>query len=54
MHQVLSLNGIPAIEVEEDELGTPVTAAYHVKLPPRHNGIFQVQTHGNMQGNHII
>ena len=41
--RVLSLNGIPAIEVEEDELGTPVTAAYHVKLPPRHNGIFQVQ-----------
>ena len=52
--RVLSLNGIPAIEVEEDELGTPVTAAYHVKLPPRHNGIFQVQTHGDMEGNHII
>ena len=52
--RVLSLNGIPAIEVEEDELGTPVTAAYHVKLPPRHNGIFQVQMHGEMEGNHII
>ena len=52
--RILSLNGIPAIEVEEDELGTPVTAAYHVKLPPRHNGIFQVQTHGNMEGNQII
>ena len=52
--RVLSLNGIPAIEVEEDELGTPVTAAYHVKLPPRHNGIFQVQMHGEMEGNHVI
>ena len=28
--RVLSLHGIPAIEVEEDELGIPVTAAYHV------------------------
>ena len=52
--RVLSLNGIPAIEVEEDQLGTPVTAAYHVKLPPRHNGIFQVQMHGEMEGNHVI
>ena len=52
--RVLSLNGIPAIEVEEDELGTPVTTAYHVKLPPRHNGIFQVQMHGEMEGNHVI
>ena len=40
--------------MEEDELGTPVTAAYHVKLPPRHNGIFQVQMHGEMEGNHVI
>ena len=41
--RVLSLNGIPVVEVEEDELGMPVTAVYHVKLPPRHNGVFQVQ-----------
>ena len=27
--QVLSLNGIKAVEVEEDELGIPVTASYH-------------------------
>ena len=52
--RVLSLHGILAIEVEEDELGIPVTAAYHVRLPPRHNSIFQVQTNSNMQGNHII
>ena len=31
-----------------------MTAAYHVKLPPRHNGIFQVQMHGEMEGNHVI
>ena len=30
--RVLSLNGIPAIEVEENELGLPVTAAFHVKV----------------------
>ena len=28
--RVLSLNGIKAVEVEEDELGIPVTALYHV------------------------
>ena len=52
--RVLSLNGIPAIEVEENELGLPVTAAFHVKVPPRHNGIFQVNIHGDTKGTHII
>ena len=51
---VLSLNGIPTIEVEENELGLPVTAAFHVKVPPRHNGVFQVNMHGDMKGTHII
>ena len=32
--RVLSLNGIKAVEVEEDELGIPVTASYHVQVPP--------------------
>ena len=32
--RVLSLNGIKAVEVKEDELGIPVTASYHVKIPP--------------------
>ena len=32
--QVLSLNGIKAVEVKEDELGIPVTASYHVRVPP--------------------
>ena len=32
--RVLSLNGIKAVEVEEDELGIPVTASYHIRIPP--------------------
>ena len=52
--RVLSLNGIPVIEVEENELGLPVTAAFHVKVPPRHNGVFQVNIHGDTKGAHII
>ena len=52
--RVLSLNGIPAIEVEENELGLPVTAAFHVKVPPRYNGIFQINIHGDTRGTHII
>ena len=52
--RVLSLHGIPAIEVEENELGLPVTAAFHVKVPPRHNGVFQVNVHGDTKGAHII
>ena len=52
--RVLSLNGIPAVEVEENKLGLPVTAAFHVKVPPRHNGVFQVNIHGDTNGTHII
>ena len=52
--RVLSINGIPVIEVEENELGLPVTAAFHVKVPPRHNGVFQVNIHGDTKGAHII
>ena len=52
--RVLSLNGVPVIEVEENELGLPVTTAFHVKVPPRHNGVFQVNVHGDTKGTHII
>ena len=52
--RVLSLNGIRAVEVEENELGLPVTASFHVKVPPRHNGVFQVNIHGDTNGTHII
>ena len=32
--RVLSLNGIRVVEVEENELGLPVTASFHIKVPP--------------------
>ena len=44
--RVLSLNRIKAVEVEEDELGIPVTASYHVRVPTRHNAVFEVNIHG--------
>ena len=52
--RLLSLNGIKAVEVEEDELGIPVTASYHVKIPPRHNAIFEVNIHAETQGTTVI
>ena len=52
--RALSLNGIRAVEVEENELGLPVTASFHVKVPPRHNGVFQVNIHGDTKGTRII
>ena len=52
--RVLSLNGIKAVEVEEDELGIPVTASYHVKIPPRHNVVFEVNIHVETQGMQVI
>ena len=39
--RVLSLNGVKAVEVKEDELGVPVTASYHVRVPPRHNAVLK-------------
>ena len=52
--RVLSIKGVPAIEVEETELGLPVTAAFHVKVPPWHNGVFEVKIHGETEGTYII
>ena len=51
---MLSLNGIKAVEVEEDELGIPVTASYHIKIPPRHNTVFEVNIHTETQGTQVI
>ena len=45
---------MPAIEVEETKLGIPVTAAFHVKVPPRHNGVIEVKIHGETEGTYII
>ena len=52
--RVLSLNGIKAVEVKEDELGIPVTASYHVKIPPRHNAVFEVNIHAETEGTQVI
>ena len=52
--RVLSLNGVKAVEVEEDKLGIPVTASYHVRVPPRHNAVFEVNIHAETQGTQVI
>ena len=52
--RVLSLHGIKAVEVEEDELGIPITASYHVKIPPRHNAVFEVNIHAETEGTQVI
>ena len=52
--RVLSLNELKAVEVEEDELGIPVTASYHVRVPPRHNAVFEVNIHVETQGTQVI
>ena len=52
--RVLSLHGIKAVEVEEDEIGIPVTASYHVKIPPRHNAVFEVNIHAEIEGTQVI
>ena len=52
--RVLSLNGVKAVEVKEDKLGVPVTASYHVKVPPRHNAVFEVNIHAETQGMQVI
>ena len=52
--RVLSLHGIKAVEVEEGELGIPVTASYHIKIPPRHNAVFEVNIHAETEGTQVI
>ena len=52
--RVLSVKGIPRLEVEEDELGTPVTTKHHIKIPPRYSTVFEVNLHGNCEGTKII
>ena len=52
--RVLSVKGLPRLEVEEDELGTPVTTKHHVKIPPRYSAVFEVNLHGSCEGTKII
>ena len=52
--RILSIKGLPRLEVEEDELGTPVTTKHHVKIPPRYSTVFEVNLHGSCEGTKII
>ena len=52
--RVLSIKGLPRLEVEEDELGTPVSTKHHVKIPPRYSAVFEVNLHGSCEGIKII
>ena len=52
--RILSIKGVARLEVEEDELGTPVTMKYHVKIPPRYSAVFEVNLHGTCEGTKII
>ena len=40
--RILSIKGVARLEVEEDELGIPVTTKYHVKVPLRYSTVFEV------------
>ena len=52
--RVLSVKGLPRLEVEEDELGTLVTTKNHIKIPPRYSAVFEVNLHGSCKGTKII
>ena len=53
--RVLSVKGIPRLEVEEDDLGTRVTTKHHIKIPPRYSAVFKVNLHRNCcKGTKII
>ena len=51
---MLLLKEIKAIEVKEDELGIPMTTSYHIRVPSRHNVVFEVNVHADMQGTQVI
>ena len=52
--RILSIKGVNRLEVEEDELGVPVTTKYHVKILPRYSAVFEVNLHGTCEGTKII
>ena len=52
--RILSIKGVDRLEVEEDELGVPVTTKYHVKIPLRYSAVFEVNLHGICEGTKII
>ena len=52
--RILSIKDVARLEVEEDELGTPVTMKHHVKILLRYNAVFEVNLHGACEGTRII
>ena len=52
--KILSVKGVAQLEVEEDELGIPVTTKYDVKVLPRYSAVFKVNLHGNCESTKII
>ena len=48
--RILSIKGVARLEVEEDELGNPVTTKHHVKIPLRYSAVFEVNLHGACEG----
>ena len=52
--RILSVKGVTRLEVEEDELGIPVTTKHHVKVPPRYSAVFEVNLHRSCEGTKII
>ena len=52
--RILSVNGTEAIEIQETQLGTPVTAKENIKIPARHGALFKVEAHGVMSGTQIV
>ena len=52
--RILSVKGVTRLEVEEDELGIPVTTKYHVKVPLRYSAVFEVNLHRSCEGTKII
>ena len=52
--RILSIKGVARLEVEEDELGSPVTTKHHVKIPLRYSVVFEVNLHGACEGTKII
>ena len=48
------MNEEKAVEGKEDELGIPVTASSHIRVPPRHNAVFEVNIHAEIQGTQVL
>ena len=41
-------------QLKSKKLGIPVTASYHIKIPPQHNAVFEVNIHAETEGMQVI